>query len=301
MFVPCPSCKAELSAALVGADGRCPYCGTKAVESAADPEPPARPKAKVFEFEDDTVPAPRAKRNIPAPEVPEPPPAELPPQFSSAFESALPPGWGGLAVGARGILNGKPASVPGRARFRVERPRTISWWDQWAVRFADGGDGWLFDREGALAILRPWAMPEPVAFESLREGQLLRFERGPPATVVDLGAAVVRGTEGKTEPFEKGSRIRYATLAGDAWRYHLQWPDGGTMECFRGEVLDPKMLAAGFALRAPSSFKESASGSLEWFSNLSPAMQILLISMAIPTVAGFAIVLVFDVLARFFR
>lgn len=300
MFVPCPSCKAELSAALVGADGRCPYCGTKAVASAPEPERVSKPKDG-FVFQDDTVPAPRAKSNIAKPDIPDPPAAELPPQFSSAFEQALPRGWGGLAMGARGILNGKPASIPGRARFRVERPRTISWWDQWAVRFADGGDGWLFDREGALALLRPWKIEEPIAFDSLREGQLLKFERGPPATVVDLGTAVVKGAEGSADPFEKGMRIRYATLAGDAWRYHFTWSDSGQMECLRGEPLDPKMLAAGFALRAPSGFKDSAATSLEWFTNLPPSMQILLISLAIPTIAGVGIVVVFDVLARFFR
>lgn len=266
------------------------------MESAVEPERPSQKRPRPIELDDDdTVPAPRAKSTAQA----APPKAEDPPPipFSSAFESALPPGWGGLAVGARGILAGKPASMPGRLRFRVEHPRTISSWDAWVLRFSDGGEGWLLDREGALAVLRPYKLPEPIEFDSLREGQLIRFERGSPATVVDLGTAVVRGAEGKTE-LQKGARVRYATLAGDSWRYHFQWADGLPFEAHRGEVLDPSMLAAGFALRAPSGFKSSVASSFEWFTQAPTALQILLITLAIPAIAGVGLVVLFDVIAR---
>lgn len=299
MILPCPSCKAELSAALIGADGRCPYCGTKAHEPS--PDPPSRPAAKPvppYEFEIDTVPSPRARSAAP----PSPPVAVDPPPATPTpvREAALPRGWGGLAVGARGILGGKPASVPARLLFRVEHPRTITGWDAWMVRFSDGGDGWLLDREGALAIVRPYKLPQPIAFESLREGQLVRFEGSSPATVVDIGTAVLRGAEGNTD-LQRGARVRYATLAGDVWRYHLQWAEGLPFEALRGEVVDPSMLAAGFALRAPSGFKGSVSSSFGWFTQMPLAFQIALILLAIPAFAAFGIVVAFEVLAGLFR
>jgi hypothetical protein len=298
VLLPCPSCKAELSAALVGADGRCPYCGTKAAEPAFEPAPAPAKRPRAIELDpDDTVPAPRASASAQA----EPAATVEPPVVSgSGVESALPPGWGGLSIGARGILAGKPASMPGRLRFRVERPRTISWWDAWAVRFSDGGEGWLLDREGALAVLRPYKLPEPIEFDSLREGQMIRFERSAPATVVDLGTAVVRGAEGKTD-LQQGARVRYATLAGDSWRYHFQWADGLPFEAHRGEILDPSMLAAGFALRAPSGFRSSVASSFEWFTQMPTLLQITLVLLAIPAIAGLAIVLIFDLVARLLK
>lgn len=299
MLQPCPSCKAELSAALVGADGRCPYCGTKAVLGAAEPEARKKP-APAFVDNDDTVPAPRAKSTAQAT-----PPSLLeidgpPIAFSSAFESVLPPGWGGLKVGARGILFGKAASAAGRVHYRVENPRTVGWWDAWAIRFGDGADGWLLDRAGALAIVRPFTPPAPVAFEDLREGMLVRFERGPPATVIDLGTAVVKGTEGVTD-FTKGLRVRFATLAGDGGRFHYQWTEGRPFEAYRGDALDPSMMAAGFALRAPSGFRDSAATSFSWFTNMPPWLQITLVLLAIPAIAGLGLVVLFDRIAAAIR
>lgn len=266
------------------------------VESAVEAVPRKRPSVD----DDDTVPAPRAKSTAQA-AAPALPKDDLPPvAFSSAFESALPPGWGGLKIGSRGILFGKAASVPGRVRYRVENPRTIGWWDAWAVQFGDGADGWLLDRDGALAIVRPFTPPSTTAFEDLREGQLVRFERGPPATVIDIGTAVVKGTEGVTD-FQKGQRVRFATFAGDGGRFHYQWTEGRPVECFRGDVLAPSMMAAGFALRAPSGFRDSAATSFEWFTNMPLWLQISMILLAIPTIFGFAIVILFDQLATFLR
>lgn len=299
MHQPCPSCKAELSAALVGADGRCPYCGTKAVALAAVPE--AAPKARLAIIDtDDTVPAPRAKSTAEA----APPPAiaveGAPIPFSSAFESALPPGWGGLQVGARGILFGKSATVAGRVRYRVENPRTVGWWDAWAIRFGDGADGWLLDRDGALAMVRPIRAEEGLAFENFREGTLMKFERGPPATVIDLGAAVVKGVEGTTD-MEKGQRVRFTTLAGDGGRFHFQWNEGRPVECYRGDTVAPSLMAAGFGLRAPSGFRESAATSFSWFTQMPLWLQITLILLSIPAVFGLASVLVFERIAAVLR
>jgi hypothetical protein len=289
----CPSCKAELSPALIGAEGRCPYCGTKAA-TAASVEPPARqapsrPQAVVDT--DETEKQPRVTRPPGAPvgaigDSPLPlSTAETMPK-TAAVSTALPRGWGGLAVGARGILHGKATLIRGRVRFQVERPRMAAWWDVWLVQYGEGGDGWLCDREGALTILRPFKPTSEVTFEELREGMLVRLDAGSPATVIDVGTAIVRGSEGESE-WEPGGKVRFAVLAGDGWRYHLQWWKG--LEAFRGEGLESSMLAAGFGLRAPSGLRDSAVATVDTFSNLPQPMQILLIIMAIPVLVGIAV------------
>ena len=298
MFLPCPSCKAELSPALVGADGRCPYCGTLAVTAAAPSvsPPAAAPKPRITDPNDpdDTVPSPRARVEAPvgavdeaaAPRKPEP--------------GGLPRGWGGLAVGARGILHGKPAQITGRARFTVDRPKTIGWWDAWAIRYSDGAEGWILDREGSLASAFPWKIQTELDPTQLSEGRLVRLDGGPPSTVVDLGTAVVRGVEGATD-FEAGMRLHFATLAGDQWRYQLLWSQSRPLQCWRGERIESAMMAAGFGLRAPSGLKESAATSFEWVGQLPLSMQVVLLLLAIPVVAGAAMWLLFGRFAALFE
>jgi hypothetical protein len=109
----------------------------------------------------------------------------------------LPPDSSPVQRGAVGVWRKRPFTVVGRIIYEYER----GGWNEWHLRFADGGGGWLSDAQLEWAVTElvpdPPELPRP---GQLRPGATLAHE-GETYVVSSVTVARYRGVEGEL-PFE---------------------------------------------------------------------------------------------------
>jgi hypothetical protein len=71
-----------------------------------------------------------------------------------------------LQVGARGVYRGAPFNVVGRVQMRMP----VGFWNEWALVFDDGRQGWLGEASGAYAVSFRVETPAPAEYDKLELG-----------------------------------------------------------------------------------------------------------------------------------
>jgi len=124
-------------------------------------------------------------------------------------KAALSEGFTRLYRGATGTLRGKRFVAEGRVRYSFGR----GFWDEWHLRYADGGDGWLTEDNHELCVETrvAGATPPSGRFDKLTVG-------GVEFVVEERGEAECIGGEGEL-PCVAVPGTRYAYVDGSS-------PDG---------------------------------------------------------------------------
>lgn len=191
-----------------------------------------------------------------------------------------PPGWGGLTVGARGLLHGKAATVAGRVRYKAG-DWSESWsWDEWFLAYDDGNVAYLQDDEGSLTLFRPFVPAHAVAPSELRAGNYAKLDHGSPAMIEEVAEARIVFSEGEV-PFvpDPTKAIGYADLVSDAYTYSVEWT-GDEVEFWRGVRVPKQLMASGFALRAPpggDGGDDDDHDEEEWLANQPPLVKAMIL------------------------
>ncbi|MCA9566477.1 MAG: DUF4178 domain-containing protein [Myxococcales bacterium] len=137
-----------------------------------------------------------------------------------------------LSTGAAGMLQGRTFQVAGRVRYAW----SDGYWDEWAVWFDDGTEGWLHEDEGELSLLRQVPLEGPVSLQTARVGKTLRVN-GTDVYVTEMRSATVKGAEGQVpRGVAPGQQLQYVDgkVSGQHWMLELV---DGELELFVGDRL----------------------------------------------------------------
>ncbi|MBI3563770.1 MAG: DUF4178 domain-containing protein [Elusimicrobia bacterium] len=97
-----------------------------------------------------------------------------------------------LQVGARGKYKGAPFTVVGRVQMRMP----VGFWNEWALMFEDGRQGWLGEAQGTYAVSFYVKSDAPADHAALAEGSKVDLA-GETFTVRDASEARYESAEGE--------------------------------------------------------------------------------------------------------
>ena len=117
--------------------------------------------------------------------------------------------------GAVGSWRGRSFTVVGRIMYRHQR----GGWNEWHLRFGDGGGGWLSDAQLEWAVTELAPAPSIVEGSPVRRGDVVPYD-GQSFTVTTLTRAHYAGVEGEL-PFEywDKSEVLFADLRTPTARF----------------------------------------------------------------------------------
>ena len=97
-----------------------------------------------------------------------------------------------VQIGTGGKWNAKPFTVMGRLRLKYEDGS----WNEWAIEFMDGTQGWLSDASGQFVVTRLTPATPPAPMAEMRVGRGLSV-KGQKYVVTDARTCVCTGGEGE--------------------------------------------------------------------------------------------------------
>ncbi|MEK6405967.1 MAG: DUF4178 domain-containing protein [Acidobacteriota bacterium] len=121
-----------------------------------------------------------------------------------------------LDIGLRGVYQGVPFELTGRAQIRHQAG---GMWDEWYAAFQDGRWGWLAEAQGRFYLTFEQSLSEQSLippFETIQPGMpVAALQTSVPLTVAETGVATHLGAKGEI-PYRltPGEQYEYADLSG---------------------------------------------------------------------------------------